>query len=182
MTAILTVEDLKTFAGQGVIEDDDRAEQVVAALNDYVERVTARSWGEVASGEEVHDFASVIFLKNMDVVSVDEVRVNDTLVSSSSYRWRSSGRMVLSAREAGFNPRYDEVTVSYTYGRLLVPADLKEAALSLALDAYTYSSEGQSEVTEEQIGSLRYKYATGEAATQGARHVATIKSYKRARV
>lgn len=180
MSIVITKEELSTYAGQGVITDANRAEQVVDAINEYIQRATGRVWGEVQSGTETHDFASVIFLKNMDVVTVTAIERDGTALATTSYRWRDTGRVVLSSYEARFRTGYDEIEVTYTYGNPIVPEDLKQAALSLALDTYNYVDEGQQrEVTAEAIGSLRYSYASGSSSSVGKMHLATISSYRR---
>lgn len=177
MSSIITTAELEQYTGETL--DASRAEQVVEAVNAYIERATGRVWGEVVVTTETHDFASVIFLNNMDVVDVSELKLNDAVLEVPRYKWRDTGRVVLSTRESGFHYRYDEVEVTYTYGNLEVPADLKLAALSLASDFYTFAADGQTEVSAEGIGSLRYTYARGASTSTGATHFTTIDSFKK---
>lgn len=181
MSVVITIDDLRDYAGPSVIADDDaRALQVVDATNEAIERATGRVWGGSVTVEEFADFASVIFLRNMDIISVISISRGTTELPATSYKWRSNGRVVLSLSESGFHPRYDELSIRYTYGNLDVPADLKQAALSAALDAYNYvDAEGQQkEVTSEQIGSLRYTYANGSSSSTGGGYAAAIRAYR----
>lgn len=116
----------------------------------------------------------------MDVLSVTLVKLNGATLDPSTYSFRSTGRLVLSLREAGFRPRYDEVEVTYTFGNLVIPEDLKQAALSLALDAYNYVNDGdQGEVRSEEIGSMKLTYASTAFSAVGKRHEGVIQSYRK---
>jgi hypothetical protein len=184
MSEVITTDDLQDYLGSGVVIDAARAQQVVDAVNASIERMTGRVWGATRTATEVYDYQPVLFLKQMDVISVSSVSRNDTALQASSYKFRSTGRLILSSYEGRFRPHYDEISVTYTYGNIDVPEDLKLAALSLAADAYNYVDEdgSQGEVTEEQIGSLRYKYASGQDSSVGKSYFATIAGYRKARL
>ena len=185
MSSIITTEELTTYTGETL--NEAMAAQVVAAVNEYIESVTGRSWGAVATATETHDYAPVVFLRHQDVTGVTEVkrgqRVDDrTVVDANNYFVNDFGRLVLSESGAGFHRTRDYVHVTYTYGVTTVPADLKLAALSLGQDFYSYASDGQTEISSEGIGSYRLQYASGSSSATGSVHFSTINRYRTRRV
>lgn len=181
--SVISNTDLETYMA-GETLDSDRTTQVVAAVNAYVENVTGRSFGGTKTiTDEVHDAASVIFLRHADVsevLSVKRGRGNGTptTLEADSYFVNSYGRLVLSEARNGFYRGRDYVKVSYTYGVADVPADLKLAALSIAADFYSYANDGNTMVTEIAIGSYREKVAAGQASGTGLQHFGVINRYR----
>jgi hypothetical protein len=164
--------------------DDGRADQVVGAVDAYVENTTGRSFGEIKTiTDEVHDAGSVIFLRHADVTEVTSVKRGrgageSTTLPTDSYYVNTYGRLVLSEARNGFNPYRDYVKVSYNYGVATVPADLKLAALSIAADFYTYAADGNVVATEVQVGSYREKVASGQGTATGVQHFGIINRYR----
>ena len=182
MSNIITTDDLNTYTGNTL--DTGRASQVVAAVNQYIETRTGRVWGDTKSVTETHDAASVVFLNNMDVTAVSQVKLgypNDTgtVQDSDSYNFNSSGRLVLNGGRSGFNAYRDYVSVTYTHGVTPVPDDLKLAALSLASDFYNFGSDGQKELSSESIGSYSLTYRSGKSSEVGGTYWNVIDSYRK---
>lgn len=187
MSAIITTTELDTYTGETL--DPARSTQVVNAVNAYIERLTGRSWGEVATvTDEEHDYEPVIFLRHMDIQSVTEVSTGNptdsSVLSASDYYVNDFGRLTLSNYPASSwsRARRDDVLVTYTHGVSTVPADLKLAALSLASDFYTYGDEGQAELGSEGIGSYRLDYKRGSNSATGSTYFGVIDSYRMRRV
>jgi hypothetical protein len=186
MSSIITLTDLEAYTGETI--DPTKGALVVAAVNDYIEHSTGRSWGatETVTGE-MHDYAPVIFLRHQDVAGVSKVErgqgTNDrTTLAVSEYFVNNVGRLVLSENRIGFRKTRDFIHVDYTYGVSTVPGDLKLAALALASDFNTYATDGQKEVSSEGIGSYRLTYASGASSATGKVHFDTIASYRTRRV
>lgn len=175
MSSIITKTELDQYLG--ITTETNRATLVIAAVNQYVDSQTGRSWGSGTSVTEVHDYAPVIFLRRMDVQSVTSVTINGSTVPTSSYSFSPTGRLVLSTGRLGFDARRNEVTVVYVQGSGTVPADLKLAALALASDFYNYADNNQTEVTSEGIGSMRLTYASGSGSSTGKTYFNTISGY-----
>ncbi|PPG60264.1 hypothetical protein [Rathayibacter sp. AY1C5] len=176
MSQLITVTELKGYLDEEV--NAVQAALAVNAVNEYVESETGRSWGEILSGTETHDYASVIFLRHQDVITATDVEVNGSTLGDDAYSISDTGRLVLSAVRSGFRAERSAVRVTYTYGVLFPPADLKLAALALAADFYNYVGDGQKEVTSEGIGSMRLTYSTGKDTATGGLHFATISRYR----
>lgn len=184
MSEVITKAELQAYQGAGTAAlDSDLADLVVSGINDFITSETGRSWGEdVTATDEQHDMANVVFLRHQDVksiVSVTRGNFTFTTVPASSYYFNSNGRLTLNyARNRSFAPQRDWIRVTYTYGVTIVPADLKLAALSLAMDNYLLSLNGQQQVRGEQIGSLKYIYDTGLESSTGKLHLAVIERYR----
>jgi hypothetical protein len=186
MSSIITVADLGTYTGDTL--DAGRAALVVDAVNDYIETVTGRSFGEIQSGTESHDYLPVIFLRHADVVTVTDVEYGSgsgtrTTLSPDDYFFNEVGRLVLNqGRNFHFDVHRDYLHVTYTYGSVSVPSDLKLAALSLASDYYTFAANGDSEISSEGVGSYRLQYAKGTNSATGTSHLGAIARYRTARL
>lgn len=187
MSSIISKAELASYKGETL--DDTRATQVTNAINAHIETVTGRVWGETKTvTEEPHDYAPVIFLRNMDITELTKVERghpadDDEILPSTSYKWNSLGRLVLGTRDSrSIRPGYDEVFVTYTHGVETVPTDLKLAALSLASGYYDFAADGDAEVTAERIGSYQLSYARGSDSQAGRGHNAVIASYRKQHV
>ncbi|BAS17627.1 hypothetical protein AHiyo8_59300 [Arthrobacter sp. Hiyo8] len=80
----------------------------------------------------------------------------------------------------------DYIEVSYSYGTTAVPADLKEAAMGVALGMYNWTIAGGKEIVATSVGSFRQEYSgavrganTGPTPYKDAAeaHFMTIKGY-----
>lgn len=149
------------------------------AVNEYIAEVTGRNWGEPQTvTDEVHDYASIIFLKHMDVTEVTQVEVRGRVLADTDYVWSKNGRLVLSTRAAGFHPSYGSVKVTYKHGHGSVPKDLVLAGVALANQFYNYVHEGGADITAEGVGSMRYSYATGKDSATGKTFFDIIDKYR----
>ena len=182
--SIITASELNTYTGQTL--DTARAAQVVAAVESYIKDFTGRSFGATTTvTDELHDYAPVIFLRNLDVTDVTEVRLGqtgDSQTTTTDFLWSDTGRVILNESRVGFRRTRDYIRVSYTHGVTTVPDDLKLAALSLAADYYNHADSNNQELTAEGIGSYRLSYASGQNSAAGASHFDTIKRYRKARL
>ncbi|SIS11386.1 hypothetical protein [Williamsia sterculiae] len=190
MSSIISVEDLNTYAGKQL--SDGIAAQAVNAANQYVETVTHRVWGETRTvTNERYDLSTSLWLRQMDVVSVDGLTFGrpgtpQSTVDQSAWYYEGAGRINLLGYGAsgGYGPGY--VGVSYTYGVAEVPDDLVQATLAIAIGLYNYASAGGRDIVATSIDSYRVQYAgsvrssgLGGAAptSQNDLNMSVIKSY-----
>lgn len=185
MSKIITASDLNSYTGKTL--DAGRAQVIVDAVNAYIENRTGRCWGEVKTvTDEVHDIRSTTYLRKMDVTGVTTVKygrgTGQVTAPADNYVWNASGRVnaYLPIAYTASSPRayIDGLTVTYTYGVMEVPDDLKLAALSLAADSYNHAASEQKDVKSTSVGSYSVTYATGEATSSGARYMSVIDSYR----
>lgn len=197
MSSIITAAQVAERTGA----DEETSALIASAINQQIETATARLWGDTKTVTEDYDLTGVMWLRNMDVKDVTEIKIGypneeRTVVDSSSYTWNQYGRVTLSYLPLKVLPptTNDYVQVKYEYGVPAdeVPADLVFAALSLAASNYSYSIEhGGKEVTSERIGSYALIYGGNSGRSgQGAggdqqlnsREWEVIKSYSKWRV
>lgn len=195
MSSIISIDDLNDYMIKSLTPIV--AQQVVDAVNAYIESKTNRSWGETAEAVERHDWKLVIYLRHQDVVDVSSIhmgypgRLQSTL-DANSYFVNQRGRLTFFSYGYGGgglvgNPRYhDWLEITYTYGVLNVPDDLKLAALGVASGFYNWATNGQKDVVSSQVGSYRVEFsgavrggATPNPATSTAdANWAVIDSYR----
>lgn len=158
--------------------DATTGDLVAKAINQLIETATGRVWGESQTVTEVYDAANVLWLSQMDITGVSDVKVGfpnklpRTTLEASSYSFNKYGRLVLSYAPMKALPPstsdYIEVTVTHGVPADKIPADLILAALSLASSYYSYAIEnGGNEVSEEAIGSYRIRYLDGSGSSDG---------------
>jgi hypothetical protein len=134
---------------------------VTAAVNDWVEQYTHRSWGVIKSiVAERYDFKDTIWLRHPDVVSVDAVVIgypgqSQETISPGNYFSNALGRVTLywGAHLPQSKWNNDLLSISYTYGVLTVPNDLKLAALGIAAVMYNFAINGQQNIVSSSVGS-----------------------------
>lgn len=167
------------ITAQQVIDQTGASSSIAAivanAVNQWIETSTGRVWGAEATVTELYDASNVLWLRQMDITSIDAVKVGypsqtRSTRATDTYSWNKSGRLMLSyARGTALPPStndYIEVTYKHGVPAEKVPADLVLAALSVATSYYAYAfDQGGKDVIEEQIGSRRLKYA--EAGGEG---------------
>jgi hypothetical protein len=71
MSQIITIDDFAGYLNKSVM--NTVAQQVVDAVNAYIERLTNRSFGEVKSVTEGYDLSRSIWLRHQDVTDVSTV-------------------------------------------------------------------------------------------------------------
>lgn len=165
MSAVIAVSDLSTYTKKD-LSADGKAAQVVAALNQWIFNYTGRSFGAtiVITGE-AHDYKPVIWLDHQDVANVQTVRIgyptqSQQTLPANNYYCNEYGRLTInrSGEDIPSRGNYDLLSVDYTYGTLVVPDDLKLAALGLATDFYNDTGGSQGAVTMAMVGQYRVMY------------------------
>jgi hypothetical protein len=172
MSSIITTTDLAGFMNQTL--NSTQATDVVAAINEYVETETHRFWGGTKQVTETYDWKRVLWLRHMDVVSVDQIQVGfpnttRTTLTTQSYWFNPYGRVTLfwnllpASLLGGINTTSmllnDYMAVTYTYGVTTVPDDLKNAALGIAANFYNWATNGQKDIVAAQIGNYRLQFS-----------------------
>ncbi|GAP57985.1 hypothetical protein AHiyo1_09470 [Arthrobacter sp. Hiyo1] len=194
MSVIFTAADLNTYSGKTL--QSGPAAEVTASVNAYIETQTHRCWGETKTVVERYDWGKTLWLRHMDVTAVTAIKVGwpgqiQTTLPSSSYFNNGWGRItlfwMLAGRPSSPSGYYnDYIEVSYSYGTTAVPADLKEAAMGVALGMYNWTIAGGKEIVATSVGSFRQEYSgavrganTGPTPYKDAAeaHFMTIKGY-----
>lgn len=199
MSQIITTTDLATYTSQTL--NAGLASQVVSAVNGYIENITHRVWGETLTITETYDFGKTLWLRQMDIQSIESIKfgwpnADRVTATEDSYYFNRFGRVTLlweqimgiDVQSVFYN---DFIEVTYTYGVEHVPADLKEAALGVALGFYNWAQADGKEVVSSSVGSYRVEYS-GAVRGSGSgpepykdtaeAHWVTIKSYAKARL
>jgi hypothetical protein len=191
MSQIITIDDFTSYLNKTVTSTI--AQQVVDAVNAYVERVTGRCFGETKTVTERYDWNRGIWLRHQDVVEITGIntgypgQVQDTY-DPAGYYVNPLGRLTYysspwgPSMSPGSYPAYGNwLEVTYTYGVNEVPEDLKLAALGVPAGYYNWATSGQKEIVSAHVGSYRVDYAgsarSGGASTTSDANWAVIKSY-----
>lgn len=175
MSKIATTQDLSTYA-KGATLDEALAQQVVSAVNAYVENYTHRVWGETKSFTEHLSYAYDFFLKKQDIAALTSIKLGypgqtqRTLTENTDFWWQPWGEVTVlgyyaSGMPYGMPKNYVEVT--YTSGVEDVPDDLKFAALGIAYEMYQDALAGGKRVSEVQVGSYRINYSNRTPGPNG---------------
>lgn len=166
MSTIITLSDFKNYIGTQDI-NDDRATQIIAGINQWVESYTGRIWGEVREVNDDLDFEPVVFLSHIDITQVKEVKLFGTTLTEDEYKVdKVTGRLLLSklAERKYSRDYFNQVQVKYMSGNGTVPLDLKDAVLKLTADNYNRRDDKDANVTSERLGSYSVSYG-GSAST-----------------
>lgn len=198
MSVIFTAADLNTYSGKTL--NAGIAGSVTASVNQYIESQTHRCWGETKTVTERYDWGRGLWLRHMDVSAITSIKfgwptMQQTTLPANSYFFNSRGRvtlfwqMIRFAAPSSFHNDYIEVV--YSYGNMTVPADLKEAAMGVALSMYNWALAGGKEVVATSVGSFRQEYIGAVRGAAGAptpfkdaseAHFMTIKGYAMQRI
>lgn len=205
MSKIFSSAELDTYM-VGVTLNAGLRDQVVAAVNEWIENRTHRCFGEIKTiTDENHGWSNSVWLDHMDVVSITSMSLgwpgqSQTTVQSSAYFFNRQGRVTcFSNANQNISRLYNDymhVTYTYGYDRLgyaadgvtpIVPDDLKLAALSIAAGLYNYAANGNQQVVAAAVGSYRLQYigsvrgtssgALNPAGNISESHWATVDSY-----
>lgn len=190
MSNIISTSDLTSYM-QGKATNTSLAQQVVDAVNTYVETRTHRCWGETKTvTDEQYAWNSVVWLRRTDIVSVDAVKLGwpgqtQSTVDPSAYYLNPLGRLTFYMYA---NPNMsrlynDYLHISYTHGyhegfkddgtpNLVVPDDLQLAALGIAANFYNWAANGNKDVVSAALGSYRLEYS-GAVRSSGQPNPAT---------
>lgn len=196
MSQIITIDDFTTYLNKDVTPAV--AQQVVDAVNAYIERRTGRCFGETKTITERLDWSRAVYLGHQDVVTVTSVKSGfpgqeQTTLEAGSYYSNPLGRLTMYGNPTIFTASRGALTdyleVTYTYGVAPdeVPEDLRLAALGLAAGFYNWASEGNKDIVETQVGSYRVRYAgavSGNDQSKGTSdaNFAVINSYATKRI
>ena len=168
MSQVITIDDFQTSMGSTAI-DPGIAQQVVDGVNGWIEDYTNRCFGETKQITETYDYAKTLYLRHMDVVSVDQIDVgypgqSHQTLDATGYFSNRLGRVTMLWASRGFSgpsmAYNDWMSVTYTYGVLNVPDDLKMAALNIAGNFYNFVTNGQHDVSAFSVGSYHVEYAS----------------------
>jgi hypothetical protein len=189
MSKIITSEDLSDYMGKTLV--NGRAEPVVNAVNQWIESRTGRCWGETKQETRRFGYKRTIWLRRMDIVSIDSVETGipgqtQDAVSADSYYLDDLGAVNLgSFGNSPFANIRDYIGITYTYGKVEVPDDLKLAALGIAAGYYNWATEGNKEIVSTSVGSYRVEYSgrgNSQAKTTSDANFAIVESYKVRRI
>lgn len=197
----VTQADVKAYLGipDSTTTHDAFIQLIIPKAMAYIDKYTNRSfgWGDpnnpssvtnyksvtdepyTADGE-VHDglYGTKIYLRNTDIVSVDEVKVGNptvgtpTTLDPSQYIWRADGRLILGGNwfdSTGFptggnnesfyglvGGGYQTITVKYHYGYFGVPEEIALACLDLCQSIFVArKSQG---LFRERLGDYDIQY------------------------
>jgi hypothetical protein len=191
MSDIITIDDLNSYMNKDLTAAV--AQQVVDAVNAYIESKTGRCWGETKTATERYDGSRSIWLRHQDVISITSIKTGypgqaqDTY-DPAGYYVNSLGRLTFNSSPSGFyagrssGAAYgDWLEATYVYGVAEVPEDLKLAALGIAAGFYNWATTEQKEIVSAQVGSYRVNYAgsstSGTTGTTSDTNWAVINSY-----
>lgn len=197
----VTQADVKAYLGipDSITTHDAFIQLIIPKTMAYIDKYTNRTfgWGDpnapsdltnyknviddpyTANGE-IHDglYGSKIYLRNTDIVGVDEVKVGNptvgtpTVLDASQYLWRFDGRLILGGNwfdSTGFptggnnesfyglvGGGYQTITVKYHYGYFGVPEDIALACLDLCQSMYV-ARKAQG-LDMERLGDYMVRY------------------------
>lgn len=171
MSQIFTLSDFTTYMKR-VTVDAGVGQQVIDAVNQWIETRTHRCFGEIKSvTDERHEWSNQTWLQHQDVISVDSLTLGwpgqtQTPVQATAYFWNKYGRITFfsNANQNMSRLYHDYMHVSYHYGYSIdgtnpaVPNDLKLAALALAGGMYNYAINGNQQVVAASVGTYRLQY------------------------
>lgn len=198
MSKIITTTELAEYLGLTL--DEPRTALIVNAVNQYVESLTNRCFGETKTVTEEYDFGKTLWLRHQDVTAITSIQAGFTgqtlqTIDATGYRFNKQGRVTMFwTGGAGSGSSYynDYLHVQYTYGQVDVPDDLKEAALGVAAGYYNWAKAGGKEIVSSSVGSYRIETAgaiRGSSSTTptpwmnaAEAHFMTIKGYATQRV
>jgi len=115
-------------------------------------------WG-IAHAEETFVVdgtgSRVLLLPTLRLVSVEEVRVDGTVLDPTTYTWSASGQL---ERAAGWPRRFRAIEVDCTHGYDPVPDALRLVVLELAARSY----KNPERLAAKSVGGVSYTYDLSE--------------------
>ena len=167
---IITEQNLMDYAG---VQQSNRLSQIVASVNAWVTAYTKRHFGNEEIIEETHDYAPVIFLREADIKTVDEVVINGTSVDVSELVIdKDTGRVRITTFGENRYGRifFDAIKVKYKVGTANVPEDLKLATLQLAAEQLNRNDKKDANIASESVGGYSRSF-TRNANQSGSKVV-----------
>lgn len=167
MSDIISTTDLNNYTGKTLTSTI--ALGVVNAVNKLIDVRTHRAWNvgtTPVSVTERYDWKSPLYLRHMDVIAIQSVKlgypnVSQQTIAPGGYFVNTEGRLTMYfSYSAGISVRNNDLLeITYTYGVSTVPDDLKEAALGIAATMYNYVKSGNQDVVASSVGNYRVQYA-----------------------
>ena len=199
MSQIITVDDLTSYKNTTLVAGV--AQQVVDAMNSWVETRTHRCFGEQKTVTERYDWGRRIWLRQQDInttsltLKLGYPGQPQTTLQTTGYWVNIYGRVTLlwqqlaaSAPSMSFS---DYLEATYTYGVETVPDDLTMAVLGIASTFYNYAVNNQQDVVAATVGSYHLQYSGSVRGVAGTAdpakstadaNWAIIDSYRRQRL
>jgi len=165
MSQVITLDDLTDYMPETL--DSGRAQIVVDAMNTWVQVRTNRCFGESLTVTERYNWSKTLWLRHQDVTGITSVKLGypgqpQTTVASTGYFFNSFGRVTLLwQRSISYNQSAyfnDYIEVTYTYGLVAVPDDLKAAVLGVAAGFYNWATSNNRDVAGVSVGSYQIEY------------------------
>lgn len=194
-----TLANLKTALKITDTTADDNLQLSLDMAITWVEDFTGRNWSDspVTVVDEEYDLdsitqtndASFIMLRQMDIQSIEAVKLGDQAIGAGDYKFTPEGRLTIYGRvfdlaRRAFND-YQWVKVSYHYGAV-TPKAIEGAILMLAMaywnDMLAFNSTTGSDgvgnnassdtAKSERVGEVSITYGGGnQSATKGAENL-----------
>jgi len=165
---ILTLDELKAYLGITDNTQDAELGALLGILPQWIYDITGTWFGSKKTIDETQDYAPVIFLDNMPVIEVNEVRIGYNPFGEAGedyevteYRVDKTGRLALSLGQYNHIAQrrdYNEVAINYTFGVEEVPATVKEAGKIMLAGLYNSAANDGLELSSEAVGSYRKTY------------------------
>ncbi len=202
MSKIITSTEFSSYMKPTVIVDS-LAQQIVSGVNGWVENYTNRCFGCTKTVTERYDWAPEIWLRHQDVsteeasmtIKLGYPHLQQSQLDNTSFFWNEWGRVTMYLQQPNeFNPsavNNDLVEITYTYGLVEVPDDLKLATLGIAGDFYNWAVNGQKDVVATSVGTYRLEFIgatrsqtpkTNPALVKAQANWNVIESYRMQRV
>jgi hypothetical protein len=192
MSSIITPAQLNSYMQKTL--PAATASLISDGINQYIENITSRAWGESKTITERYNWGRTLWLRHQDVASITSIKVGwpgqpQTTLDSTGYFLNPLGRVTMfwqaMSRGSNGSPLYnDYIEVTYTYGTENVPDDLVQAGLALASRAYTKSTQSEQAAMTQRVGSyeLRFQQTQPGAKPEPGTPDAVIASYATRRV
>jgi hypothetical protein len=199
MSKIITSDDLTTYKNKTLVPAV--AQQVVDAINTWVETRTHRCFGETKTVTERYDWGHRVWLRQQDIdttsltLKLGYPNQAQSILPTTGYWVNTFGRVTLlwqqlsaTSPSVSYN---DYLEATYTYGVAIVPDDLFLAVLSIAATFYNYAVNDQQDIVAATVGTYRLQYSGSVRGVAGSADPAkstadanwqVIDSYRRQRL
>lgn len=171
---LFTLEDLEVALGRDITEEETPYYQyLIDAISLYIENVTGTAFS-LKSNETVRyraDGRGIIELTGpvVEIFSVNTV-APDLYYSGYTYGWMFDG-----ISELYYLEPYEVVDVTYTYGYVTVPSDIKAIAIEATKNVIAGFDE--TDLDTKTVGDITYKYRFGSGDFNSLQQ-STLDSYR----
>jgi hypothetical protein len=175
MSNIIITADLSIYTGKTLV--GPIADSVVATVNKWIDVRTHRVWNvgnAPISVVERYDWKSPLWLRHMDVVAIQTVKLgypnlSQQTIAPGGYFVNPEGRLTMYfSYSAGISVRNNDLLeITYTYGAQTVPDDLKQAALAIAARLYNYATNDGKDIVSTSVGGYRVESIQAIRGTSG---------------